>query len=125
MQGTLSEGFGEWFINYGAYAVGSAELIASLILLLPVIFWGLKKLNFEANLPERSLMHSLGGLVSAGIMAGAVFFHLFTPLGVEVLHEGKSDHGSLFFAALSILVLGSLLFILNFITWQASRKNSL
>jgi len=56
---------------------------------------------------------------------GAVFFHLFTPLGVEVLHEGKSDHGSLFFAALSILILGSMLFILNFITWQASRKISL
>jgi len=125
MQGALGDGIGGWFINYGAYAVGSVELVASIILLSPIIFWGLKKANLKINLPERSLMHSLGGLVSAGIMAGAVFFHLFTPLGVEVLHEGKSDHGSLFFAAVSTLVLGSVLFILNFITWQASRKISL
>ena len=44
--------------------------------------------------------------MAAVVMAGAVFFHLFTPLGIEVLHEGKSDGGSLFYAALSILVLG-------------------
>ena len=46
-------------------------------------------------------------------MAGAVFFHLATPLGVEVLHEGKSDGGSLFYAAVSILVLGLLMFVIN------------
>ena len=46
-------------------------------------------------------------------MAGAVFFHLFTPLGIEVLHEGQSDGGSLFYAAVSILVLGIVLFLIN------------
>lgn len=46
-------------------------------------------------------------------MAGAVFFHLFSPLGVVVLHDGKSDGGSLFYAALSILILGPVLYILN------------
>ena len=125
MQGVLGEGIGGWFINYGAFAVGSMELIASVILLSPIVFWGLKKSNLATNVPERSIMHGFGGLVSAGIMAGAVFFHLFTPLGVEVLHEGKSDHGSLFFAAVSILILGSVLFIINYITWQASKKASL
>jgi len=35
-------------------------------------------------------------------MAGAVFFHLFTPLGIEV----NGDGGSLFRAAVSILILG-------------------
>jgi len=38
-------------------------------------------------------------------MSGAVFFHLATPLGIEVLHNGVSDGGSLFYAAVSILVL--------------------
>lgn len=122
MQDVLGDSVGSWFINYGAYAVGSTELIASIILLSPVIFWGLKKSNMQINLPERRVMHGIGGLISAGIMSGAVFFHLFTPLGVEVLHEGKSDHGSLFFAALSILVLGSVMFVLNIVLWNTSKK---
>jgi len=55
----------------------------------------------------------IGGLMAAAVMAGAVFFHLFTPLGVEVLHQGQSDGGSLFYAAVSILVLGLAMFALN------------
>ena len=47
------------------------------------------------------------------VMAGAVFFHLFTPLGIEVLHQGESDGGSLFYAAVSILILGIVLFAIN------------
>lgn len=46
-------------------------------------------------------------------MAGTVFFHLFTPLGIEVLHEGKSDGGTLFYSAVSILILGAVLFFIN------------
>ena len=61
----------------------------------------------------RRRFHMLGGLMASAVMAGAVFFHLFTPLGVEVLHQGKSDGGSLFYAAASILVLGIALFFLN------------
>jgi len=53
--------------------------------------------------------------MAAMVMTGAVFFHLFTPLGIEVLHEGKSDGGSLFYAAVSILVLGLVLAVMNFI----------
>ena len=55
----------------------------------------------------------IGGLMASAVMAGAVFFHLVSPLGVEVLHEGKSDGGSLFYAALSILVLGLVMFAIN------------
>jgi hypothetical protein len=51
--------------------------------------------------------------MASAVMAGAVFFHLFTPLGIEVLHEGQSDGGSLFYAAVSILVLGIVLFLIN------------
>jgi len=46
-------------------------------------------------------------------MSGAAFFHLFTPLGIKVIHEGKSDNGSLFFAAVSIIVLGLVLAFIN------------
>jgi len=55
----------------------------------------------------------VGGLLSSAIMSGAAFFHLVTPLGVEVLHQGKSDGGSLFYAAVSILLLGLLLAFIN------------
>ena len=58
-------------------------------------------------------LHRIGGLMASAVMLGAVFFHLFTPLGIEVLHEGESDGGSLFYAALSILVLGVVLFLIN------------
>ena len=51
--------------------------------------------------------------MASAVMAGAVFFHLASPLGVEVLHEGQSDGGSLFYAALSILILGLVLFAIN------------
>jgi hypothetical protein len=66
-------------------------------------------------------VHGLGGLMAFGIMSGAVFFHIFTPLGIEVLHEGKSDNGSLFYAALSILISGLVLAVMNFFTWKASN----
>ena len=52
--------------------------------------------------------------MASGVMAGAVFFHLFTPLGIEVIHEGQSDGGSLFYAAASILVLGFVMFVANY-----------
>ena len=71
--------------------------------------------------PSQHLIHAFGGIMASGVMAGAVFFHLFTPLGIEVIHEGKSDHGSLFYAAVSILVLGGGLFVMNFLTWKSSN----
>ncbi|SIS97694.1 hypothetical protein [Neptunomonas antarctica] len=128
MSATLSESLGDWFSQYGAYAVGSAELIVSIILLSPIVFFILKKLDIIDNVSERSLIHSVGGMLAASVMAGAVFFHLVTPLGVEVLHNGQSDHGSLFYAALSILVLGSMMAIVNFIHWRGintASKNTL
>jgi len=61
----------------------------------------------------RRRWHQIGGLLASAVMAGAVFFHLFTPLGIEVLHNGESDGGSLFRAAVSILILGIVLFVIN------------
>jgi len=112
MKGIFGDGIGGVFANYGSYAVGGFELITSIILLLPALLWFASKLGVSGT-PDRSKFHRIGGLMSSVVMAGAVFFHLFTPLGIEVLHEGKSDNGSLFYAAVSILVLGIVLFFLN------------
>lgn len=105
MSGVLGETIGGMFSQYGAYIVGGFELIIAFVLLLPVIFWS-----------QRQKLHCIGGLMSAVIMSGAVFFHLFTPLGwVVKWHENgqiQTDAG-LANAALSILLLGLVLVWLN------------
>ncbi len=111
--GVLGAPIGEWFAAWGAYAVGSFELLTSVVLLLPAACWALALVGVGSSAGVRARLHSIGGLMAAAVMSGAVFFHLFTPLGVEVLHQGKSDGGSLFYAAVSILVLGVVLFFLN------------
>ncbi|MFT5258793.1 MAG: hypothetical protein ACI9J2_000462 [Saprospiraceae bacterium] len=114
MSGFIGITLGDLFANFGSYAVGGFELVTSLVLLSPVIVWALKKIgggSLESGF--RAKMHKLGGLMAAMVMAGAVFFHLATPLGIEVLHGGKSDGGSLFYAAVSILILGIVMFFIN------------
>ncbi|WP_461537893.1 hypothetical protein [Spongorhabdus nitratireducens] len=114
MQGVLGEGIGSWFATSGAIAVGSAELVVSVFLLVPALFFVREKLTGRKPVFSRAHFHALGGLAASGVMTGAVFFHLFTPLGIVVLHEGKSDGGSLFYAAASILVLGLIMAAANF-----------
>ena len=111
--GVFGTGVGEAFRDYGAYAVGAGEALASLLLLLPIPLWLIARLRGRPFGDTRRRLHLVGGLLAAALMSGAVFFHLFTPLGIEVLHEGESDGGSLFLAAVSILVLGTLLAALN------------
>jgi hypothetical protein len=113
MSGILGEGIGNLFANYGPYAVGSFELGTSIVLLLPALIWVLSRMGVSGNGGIRARFHRIGGAMAAVVMAGAVFFHLFTPLGIEVLHQGKSDGGSLFYAAASILVSGVVLFFIN------------
>ena len=61
--GTLGDWSGlAWFGAYGAYMVGTGELIATILLF--------------------SRWHGLGALFAMGVMSGAIVFHLFTPLGV-------------------------------------------
>ena len=63
--GVLGEWSGiEWFGIYGGYLIGIAELIASILLF--------------------TRFHGLGAVMAAGIMSGAIFFHLFTPLGIQM-----------------------------------------
>ena len=113
MSDVIGSGIGNLFASYGAFVVGFFELVTSAVLLLPALLWLLGKVGLASGDGARARYHRIGGLMAAAVMAGAVFFHLFTPLGIEVLHEGKSDGGSLFYAAVSILVSGIVLFFIN------------
>lgn len=76
---------------FSATVVGSAELVASLLLLAGMSFAGLR------------LLQALGALLGLGIISGAIFFHLFTPLGVAVQNaDGSSDGGTLFIMACGV-----------------------
>ena len=109
----FGETLGNLFSNFGSYVIGSAELLTSIMLLLPALLWLVSKISGSYFGVTRRRFHMFGGFMASAIMAGAVFFHLASPLGIEVLHEGKSDNGSLFMAAVSILVLGIVLFLIN------------
>jgi len=121
MQDTIAPGLGQWFIEHGAVAVGVVELIAAVVLLSPLLLLVIKKLGLVSSVPSREIIHLCGGLLSSGVMAGAVLFHLATPLGIEVLHNGKSDGGSLFYAAVSILILGVVLAACNAISLRKQK----
>lgn len=115
----LGDTVGNGFIDYGAYLIGGFEFLTSIVLLSPALFFLLKIANIGGDrLPQRHIMHTLGGVMAMAVMCGAVFFHLVSPLGIEVLHEGQSDHGSLFYAATSIVVLGAVLALINFTLWR-------
>lgn len=118
MKGYIGESGGSLFMDYGSYAVGAVELITSLILLSPALFWVLKKIGMLTTTPSIYLTHALGGALASMVMAGAAFFHLATPLGIEVIHEGQNDGGSLFYAAVSILILGAAMALLNLMKYK-------
>ena len=113
MSGIFGNTIGNLFASVGAIGVGSVELFTSLVLLTPALLFLLSQVGKSPDKGYRAKFHRIGGAMSSVVMLGAVFFHLFTPLGIEVLHQGKSDGGSLFYAALSILVLGIVMVIIN------------
>lgn len=75
------------FNEYGGYVVGAAELIASILLLIPA-------------------SRTLGAMLALMVMTGAIFFHLFTPLGVDRIIDaaGNTDGGVLFYMACGVWV---------------------
>jgi len=81
---------------FNAYVIGSAELIASILLLTGM---------FTA----RKIFIPLGALMAFGIINGAIFFHLFTPLGINV----QSDGGALFFMACGVWISAATLLFLH------------
>jgi uncharacterized membrane protein YphA (DoxX/SURF4 family) len=82
---------------FSQYVVGSTELIASALLLIGLFMsW--------------PLIHSAGALLSMGVISGAIFFHLFTPLGVAVRNtDGSSDGGELFALACGVWICAALI----------------
>lgn len=74
---------------FGRIGIGVSELIVSALLLYrPTAFYG-----------------AFGAL---GLMAGALFFHMFTPLGIAIqLPEGGTDGGQLFIMALVVFLLSA------------------
>ena len=110
---TINAPLGLAFSSLGAIGIGSIELVTTLVLLVPAVLW-LYNLAVRRRVgPSRSTLHAVGGAMAAALMGGAVFFHLFTPLGVQIVVDGVSDGGSLFRTAVTVLVSGLLLVALN------------
>ena len=107
----LGEGIGNAFGNFGGYVIGSLELIVTLILLAPMVVLIINKIRKNKKITplDSPLFHTIGGLGASALMGGAVFFHLFSRLGIEV----QDDGGALFYTALSVFVLGIILFLIN------------
>lgn len=74
----------------GRWIIGICELIASILLLLP-------------------RTRIFGAALAIGIMTGAISFHLFTPLGVEILGDG----GELFILACGVWISGWIILALS------------
>ncbi|MEM6818866.1 MAG: hypothetical protein AAF578_08740 [Pseudomonadota bacterium] len=78
------------FTDYGAYGVGVTELIASVLLLIPATrHWG--------------------ALLGLGVLSGAIFFHLFTPLGVAVEFPGGAEGGEISLFVMAVVAWSALL----------------
>lgn len=73
------------FAAYGGYTIGTIELMATILILI-------RKTQV------------FGAALAFGVISGAIFFHLLTPLGVSVIinEAGDRDGGQLF--AMAVLV---------------------
>ena len=106
-----SLGFGGVFAPGGIFSakvVGSFELIASALLIA------------GAFISSRRAVQVLGAAMGLGVISGAIFFHLFTPLGVAVVNtDGSSDGGELFMLACGVWVACALLLWIRRDVWLA------
>ena len=105
-----SLGFAGLFARNGIvsqYVVGSAEFVASVLLLAGL-------------LTGRVLLLGAGALLALGVISGAIFFHLFTPLGVQVVNtDGSLDGGQLFALACGVWVASAGILMLHRSTIRA------
>lgn len=94
------------FAEFGGYGVGGVELIAAALILIPA-------------------MRSVGAGIGLAVMSGAVFFHLFTPLGVDrvIDQAGNTDGGALFYSAVGVLVSCIVILVLNRSVPNASQSS--
>ncbi len=84
------------FESVGGYVIGGIELIASILLIIPAT-------------------RRIGALLGVTILSGAIFFHLFTPLGINRVIDaaGNTDGGGLFYMACGVWISCLLIFILT------------
>ncbi|MEM6413730.1 MAG: hypothetical protein AAF720_03640 [Pseudomonadota bacterium] len=82
---------------FSQYVIGSAELVAALLLL-----WGI--------LPSFRRLQTLGMLVAFAVMSGAVSFHLFTPLGIDPNNDG----GGLFMVAVIVWIGAAMMLVVRY-----------
>lgn len=87
----------DWAASFGAdglfaqtglfsqYAIGTAELLASALLLIGIH-------------PALRRLQAVGAVIAFAVMSGAVNFHLWTPLGIDPNNDG----GGLFFMAVIV-----------------------
>jgi uncharacterized membrane protein YphA (DoxX/SURF4 family) len=88
---------------FSAKVVGTFELIASILLILGALV--------HKNNPWVQIAGAAMGL---GVISGAIFFHLFTPLGIAVVNtDGSSDGGQLFSLACGVWIACAWLLLLN------------
>ena len=91
---------------FSAHVVGSFELIASVLLIA------------GALMSRQRAVQVLGAAMGLGVISGAIFFHLFTPLGVAVVNtDGSSDGGELFMLACGVWVACALLLAIRRGVW--------
>ncbi len=93
---SLLSGVAEPFKAHGGLIVGITELVASVLLFIP-----------------RTRLY--GAIIALMTISGAIFFHLFTPLGVvrAVDNMGNTDGGVLFIMACGVWIASAILIYLN------------
>ena len=84
------------FASIGGYVIGGVELIASALLL-------------------KEKTRNLGAMIGLAVISGAIFFHLFTPLGVnrQINAAGDTDGGALFYMACGVWISCALILYLG------------
>ncbi len=97
-------GFGGVFAADGIfsqYVIGTFELIAGIALLASLV-------------PALRAIRPWAALLALCVISGAIFFHLFTPLGISVVNtDGTRDGGELFALACGVWVSAAVLIALN------------
>ena len=99
---------------FSAKVVGSAELVASVLVLA------------GAFIASQRLVQVAGAALGLGVISGAIFFHLFTPLGIAVMNtDGSSDGGELFTLACGVWISCALLLWIRRDVWLPVLKKLL
>ena len=92
---------------FSAKVVGTFELVASILVVIGA---------FAKN---HRMIQVLGAAMSMGVISGAIFFHLFTPLGIAVVNtDGTSDNGELFSLACGVWAASFFILILRRDVWM-------